>query len=169
MNKPIILFTNFWDANNLIDRKHFTFSKDGQISLVNLIDDPINYNVLSIALTHPPIESLPNIKSRFSLNRLDFFCPTYGILMDYKNGGEWSEYIIKYKELLKSRKDSIVPWVKSLNQNNVYILCCWENTSKGANCHRDILYDVFTKSNSMKDMAIYVSRDGKKMKVIEDT
>jgi hypothetical protein len=160
LNKPIILFTNFWDANKLIDRKYFIFSKDDKAYKVNLIDAPLNYNVLSIALTHPPIKSLPNINSRFNLDRLDFFCPTYNILMDYKNGGEWDDYVKAYKILLKKRKSQIVQWIKSLTPDKVYILCCWENTSKGANCHRDILYNVFTASESMRNRAIYISRDG---------
>jgi len=160
IKKPIILFTNFWDANKLIDIGFFTFANKDNIYNVKLIDDPINYNALSIALTHPPIKSLPNIKLRFNLDRLDFFCPTYDILMDYKNGGDWIEYISEYKLLLKKRKVQIVQWIKSLMPDNVYILCCWENTSKGANCHRNILYEAFISSSTMKDAAIYILRNG---------
>lgn len=161
MDKPVVIFTNFWDADKLLKRGHFLCSEGEFLYKVMLYEDPRNYKVCSIALSHPPLDRLPVIKSKFSkLERLNFFCPTYNMLKDHKDGGEWSDYVKQYMPLLKSRKDSVLDWFKSLESNHVYILCCWENTSKGAHCHRQLMYDAFTKSKSLKDKAIYIYRSG---------
>jgi hypothetical protein len=159
MNKPVILFTNFWDANKLLTRKHFMFWNDGKLFKVQL--NPKRYRVYSIALSHPPLAKLPNIsKEPFDLERLDLFCPTYDMLKDRKNGGSWSEYVDKFHGLIKKRREDIVSWVKSLMPNQVYILCCWENTSGKANCHRQLLYEAMSKSKTLKNRAVYTYRDG---------
>jgi len=161
MNKPVILFTNFWDANKLLQTKHFVFWKGNSLYKVKMNDDPKNYSVLSIALRHPSLDKLPVIKETHShLPRLDFFCPTYEMLKDYKGGGKWSDYVVKYKQLMRDRRTDITEWVKSLIPDHVYILCCWENTSKGANCHRKLVFEALSKSKTLRDKAIYTHRDG---------
>jgi hypothetical protein len=159
MDKPVILFTNFWDANKLLDRKHFLLLNDDKLFKVQL--SPNRYRVYSIALSHPSLSRLPNIQREFpNLERLNFFCPTYDMLKSHKEGGEWEEYVKDFHKLIKKRKEEIVTWVKSLIPNRAYILCCWENTSGKAHCHRELLYEAFSKSKSLKNRAVYIYRDG---------
>jgi hypothetical protein len=155
MDSPIILLTSFWDADKIIGDKQFTFKKD---SIFRLMEYPMNYDVFSIALAHPSLEKLKHIQTKLNFGRLDFFCPTYRILMDYKNGGNWDDYVKEYRVLLRKNKKEIMNWMDSLSNNRLYILCCWENISKGANCHRKILHDVFVASKSVCDRAVYILR-----------
>ena len=164
MEKPIIVFTNFWDAEKIINQDHLVSYDEKSFYKVRLYKDPRNFTVKSIALAHPNLDKLPTIKSlngnSYSLPRLDFFCPTYEMLMDYKQGGSWDDYTTQYRKILKDRKDPIVNWFESLIPGKIYILCCWENTSKGANCHRELIYDAFTQSKTLKDKALYIKRTG---------
>ena len=87
-------------------------------------DKPQNYEVVSIALSHPPLSRITKIEEKFNpIKRLDFFCPTYDMLKDYKDGGDWIKYTDKYKTLLKSRKAQVFEWVESLSSDRIYILC----------------------------------------------
>ena len=161
MNKPIVIFTNFWDANKLVDRKHFLFWRGKTLYKIQMNDKPQNYEVVSIALSHPPLSRITKIEEKFNpIKRLDFFCPTYDMLKDYKDGGDWIKYTDKYKTLLKSRKAQVFEWVESLSSDRIYILCCWENTSGASHCHRQLLYDALTKSKALQNQAIYIYRDG---------
>jgi len=159
MGKPVILFTNFWDANNLLKNKHFLININDSIYRVRLETD--KYCVYSIALSHPPIEKLTEIKSQFNaIQRLDFFCPTYKLLMRYKNDQDWDSYTKDFNQLMKDRKIEVNDWLNSLPENRLYILCCWENTSRGANCHRKLIYDAMISSKTVRDKCFYVYRDG---------
>ena len=160
--KPVILFTNFWDANKLLENGSFLFWQGETLFNVKLLEDPSNYLVSSIALSHPKLNTLPVIKSKCNkIDRLTFFCPTYEMLRKYKDGGSWENYVTKYKELIKQKRSQIMEWFNNLKPNHLYILCCWENTSKKAHCHRQILFKAFTESKTLKDKAIYTYRDGK--------
>ena len=163
MSKPVIIFTNFWDAEKLLKEKTF-LSKNGEtLYKINLSEDPVNYSVHSIALSHPSLTKMPNMwKScpNASIDRIGIFCPTYNLLMDYKGGCSWESYTVEYHSLLKQRKHDIIDWFESLKDDHVYILCCWENTCKKANCHRTLLYEALVKSKSLKDKATYIHRDG---------
>jgi hypothetical protein len=159
MNKPIILFTNFWDANKLLDRGSYFYKAENKILKVNIIPD--HCKIFSIALSHPKIEKLPSIKRDFSdIDRLDMFCPTYDMIDCYKSGGEWSDYVGRFKGIMKQRGHDISRWVKSLMPNNVYILCCWENTSEDMHCHRELLYKALLNSETLKNKAIFHYRNG---------
>ncbi|MFA7220332.1 MAG: hypothetical protein WC119_07540 [Synergistaceae bacterium] len=167
MNKPIILFTNFWDANHLLERRHFVFLRDKSLYKIQMhpiggaVKSPKNYSIYSIALSHPPLNRLKNIHEEFpQLNCLNFFCPTYKLLRDYKDGGSWDDYSVNFRSLLRERKKEVSQWMKSLIPDHIYILCCWENTSNGAHCHRALIYDALSKSKSLKNRAIYAYRDG---------
>jgi hypothetical protein len=59
-----------------------------------------------------------------------------------------------------SNKESVAKFVDSLEPEHIYILCCWENTCKGANCHRKLLCDALSSSGRTKDLANYVYRHG---------
>jgi uncharacterized protein YeaO (DUF488 family) len=166
INKPIIVFINFWGANKRIgDCKLIIENKE--IILQNPVLNPNitnpNFCIYSIALSHPNLKSLKNIHkfNKFDeLSRLDFFCPTYDILKNYKDQTIlWDDYDKKFKNLIKRRKNEIVAWVNQLENNMIYFLCCWENTSGKANCHRRILYDAMTKSKKLNNSAIYVYFD----------
>ena len=159
MNKPVILFTNFWDANKLLNRRYFLFRDEDKLYKVQF--NAGKYKIYSIALSQPPIDRMPNIKTEFSnLERLNFFCPTYDMLKNYKEGGSWKDYILKFRGLMKQRREEIVDWIKSLIPGRLYILCCWENTSKGAHCHRQLIYRAMLKSKTLSKKAIYTYRNG---------
>ena len=159
MGKPVVLFTNFWDANNLLSKKHFLVDVNGSIYRIRLEKD--QYSIYSIALSHPPVEKLPDIKSQFGgFKRLDFFCPTYKLLMRYKNDKNWEWYTEDFNSLMKDRKSEIKDWIDSLVENHLYILCCWENTSRDSKCHRELIYKAITSSRKLKDKCFYVYRDG---------
>ncbi len=161
--KPVIIFTTFWDAEYIISNKFCIAQQENAAKMVHL-NNPLNYMVNSIALMSPDIERFPLIKEQFgSFRTLDFFCPTYDILRKYKDDKDWAYYTEKYKELLVRRKDDIKEWISGLENNKAYILCCWENTSKHANCHRQIIYKAISGSKTLKDKVICLYRDGGKI------
>jgi hypothetical protein len=166
LNRPVIVFTTFWDADYLV--KHRTIfvesanqSKALKINL--LMDDssvPDNFSVKSIALSSPHIDKLPCLQCFGEIERLDFFCPTYNMLSRYKKDRDWESYTEDYMALIRDRKDLVKDWLKSLKKNHVYILCCWENTSVKAKCHRRLIYDAFMKSKVVKNNTILIYRHG---------
>jgi hypothetical protein len=162
--KPIIIFTTFWDAEKILGSKVIV-NQDNE--LINLEFDeynsPSNYQVSSIALMHPDLNTMPLIKKQFDpFFTIKCLCPTYDILMKYKADKDWDSYTKEFKRIIIGRKTDIINWVDSLIPNKVYILCCWENTERGAKCHREILYRLLTQSKTMKDKAVYVYRSGSK-------
>lgn len=163
LTKPILIFSTFWDAEYIIDKKFCIAQYKNEAKMVYL-NNPLNYTVNSIALMHPNLDNLPLLKEQFSpLKTLSFFCPTYDILRKYKEDKDWDDYTLKYKALLVRRKDDIKDWISSLEDNKAYILCCWENTSKKAKCHRQIIYSAISNSKTLKDKVICLYRDGGKI------
>jgi hypothetical protein len=164
MDKSVIILTTFWDANSIInDGCIFVDSPETKkILKINFTND--NYTVNSIALQNP--DNLPvTVKD---MKRLNFFCPTYNMLTDYKSGGDWETYTKDYKQLIKLRRNDVKSWFDSLKPAHIYILCCWENTKNGANCHRKLLGDIFKQSKTAKDKLVIVYRDGSKAKKKEE-
>jgi len=163
-DKAIVVLTNFWDANILIDYGFLLHVVNGsdKVYKVNLINDngTKNYSVDSIALSHPPLTKLPHLDH---LTRLDFFCPTYDMLCRYKKDGDWASYTKDYYALLKDRKNSLKEWVNSLESNHVYFLCCWENTISGSHCHRYLLYRKFISSEAAMKRILPIYRHGEKI------
>jgi len=164
--KPVVIFTTFWDAAYLVDSKSVLFDWHGNIKSLNLLSDPCNFSVKSVALSHPSFEKMPKLKGIFRGNRdrLDFFCPSYDLLHKYHKDKDWNYYIEKYKKSMGSNKREIRDWVSSLELNHIYILCCWEDTSGGANCHRRLIYNALRASKIAKDKLILIYRDGGKIK-----
>jgi hypothetical protein len=104
---------------------------------------------------------LSSINEKYGkISRIDDFCPTYELLKSHKNGGKWEDYVERYQKIIKGRKESILAWFEALEPDHIYLLCCWENTSKGVHCHRELLYNWFKNSKKLKDVAYYVYRDG---------
>jgi len=170
-DRPILLFTNFWDAEDLIHCENFVFKNphgsDDDIAILTFNRTPShsNYSVLSIALSMPkcfkePFRDSPDPLGK--IKRLDFLCPTYDILSDYKTDKDWEKYRSRFFVLLKKRKPEIKGWLESLFPGHIYMLCCWEDTSTGAHCHRDILYNAFKKSSWSRDRLFLFSRHGVK-------
>lgn len=164
-DKPILIFTNFWDANSVIDFRFLLLHdvKKEELYRIHLLKNksgvPENFSVHSIALSHPDLTRQANMQS---MNRLDFFCPTYDILKRYKGDNNWDAYRKDYTEIIKKRKNIIKDWASSLKPNWVYFLCCWEDTSHGAHCHREILHKAFSESKIMSQKMILVYRHGEK-------
>ena len=159
--KSVVVLTNFWDANALIDYGFMLFKfKDQETAYqLNLIKNKVkerrNYSVHSIALRHPSLKNLPNLGEK-EMDCVEHFCPTYDLLRRYKEDRNWQSYEKDYRKLLKQRKSVLKAWLNSLESQHVYILCCWENTAAGAHCHRDILFDLFNRSRSAREKLIVI-------------
>ena len=147
----------------LLDYGYMLFKLDNQklckVNLYSRKGSP-NYSIYSIALSCPSLTKLQNIKQ---MPRLDFFCPTYDMLVRYKKDQDWKSYTSDYHKLLKKRRTELKEWLESLNPDHVYLLCCWEDTSFGAHCHREILWKVLSKSETAKRKVIAVYRHGDKI------
>lgn len=163
MNKSVVIFTNFWDANSVIDFRYLLLhdKKNEKLYRIHLLKKnvPENFSVHSIALSHPDLSKQSNMKD---MDRIDFLCPTYDMLKRYKKDHNWDAYQKDFIKLIKKRKDDIKEWAESLKPDWVYFLCCWENTSHGAHCHREILYKAFTESKIMSNKIISIYRHGDK-------
>lgn len=151
--KPTLIFTTFWDANTMV-RNGGIILPDGSTIQVSKED------VYSIALSCP---SEDKIKYVGKPQRIKPLCPTYDILAKYKATKDWTEYVPAYKRLLRKRDREIRTWLNSL-ENEVYVLCCWENTCKDAKCHRQILYEIFDRSQKAKGICDVVYRHGNENK-----
>lgn len=162
--KSIIVFSNFWDTNAVIDFR-FLFLHDVKneklykINLLKKDNSPENFSVHSIALSHPDFSKEINVKN---MNRIDCLCPTYDMLKRYKKDKNWDAYQKDFLDLIKKRKSVIKDWAMSLKPNWVHFLCCWENTSHGAHCHREILHKVFSESKTISNKIISIYRSGEK-------
>jgi len=159
ITSPVIIFTTFWDCKNILDNLPYIFAvKDNVVYVINTKKTK-DRNVMKFAIS---ITSPPEFKD---YSRLNMFAPTYRILSNYKKDKDWKKYRSEYVELLKKRKDEILKWNKALQvaDNSLIFLCCWENTSCGANCHRRILYDCFNESAAFDD-CILLYRDGNESK-----
>lgn len=169
--KPVIVFTTFWDANAIINNDYFIFVERDKLYRCRLFDrkdKPANYQVCSIALSHPDYKALPQIKKLFGeMPRIDGFCPTYNMLQKYKGDKDWDYYTREYRKLLRLRKDFVKEWMDTLKPDTLYFLCCWENTVGESKCHRQLLYDALRKSPSMNDKAFFVYRHGDKEEAIQ--
>jgi hypothetical protein len=162
IDKAIVILTNFFDAEKVIN-DHSVLC-DNPIRIVKFHPDRLH--VLSIALSHPKFDRLPMVDKYFE-SRLDFFCPTYDLLLKYKQDGDWEHYTKKYKSIIIQRKDRIKEWFDSLVSDHVYILCCWENTSGKSHCHRQLLYQAFLKSEVAKKYMTPLYRNGERINVNE--
>jgi len=158
MDKAIVILTNFFDAEKIIGDRVILYSDP--LQLIKL--DPEKLHVLSIALSHPKFDALPNVNNFFE-SRLDFFCPTYDLLLKYKEDNDWNYYVEKYKSILKGRKEHIKEWFESLIPDHVYILCCWENTSGKSHCHRQLLHKAFLASDTAKKYIVTIYRNGERV------
>jgi len=148
-SKPTIVFTTFWDALE-VSQNGGMLHEDKAIRFLS--NECV---ILSVALAKPKLPKLRNVGT------LDFFCPTWEILKEYKKNRDWNTYTNKYRKILVQNKDEIAQWVDTL-ESRVYFLCCWENTVSGANCHRHLLYEALSKSKRTKDSANYIFRHGDK-------
>jgi len=165
--KSVVIFTNFWDANYIIDGRVILIPQpNNKVYKINLLSDknntPKNYSVFSIALRHPVIDK--KLKNLEGIERLDFFCPTYDLLKKYKTDNDWSYYQKRYLEIVQERKRKIQTWFRSLKEDHVYFLCCWENTKRGIHCHRELLYKMFLDSKKACEEIIPVYRHGGNIK-----
>jgi len=162
ISKSVVVLTSFWDASTVIDHGYFLHKpvKDNNIYRININKEDCNFSVNSIAL-RPPTKTPKYLEK---MSRLDFFCPTYDMLKRYKNDNNWDSYKKDYYNLIKKRKDQIKEWINSLKKDHIYFLCCWENTSTGANCHRELIYKAFRNSTTASEKILPIYRHGEKIK-----
>lgn len=140
MNGPTLVFTTFWRANNL---RQSNPNNDSEL-------------VYSIALSAPSEDKIPFLKH---MKKLDFFCPTWKILKRYKQDSNWELYTQSFMELMRTRKPTICQWINNLQPNTTCLLCCWENTSNGAHCHRQLIYEAFKKSKTYNKRLTLIYQD----------
>ena len=162
--KSLVILTNFWDANFVIDCGFTLFPCDKEkYYKINFDKKNKNYSVYSIALRHPEIDK--KLSCLGGITTLDFFCPTYDMLKRYKEDGNWEFYTKDYLNLMRNRKEEVKEWIRSLTPNHVYLLCCWENTAFKAKCHRQLLFDAFNHSKlAQEKMILFYSHGEKKMR-----
>ena len=161
-DKSVVIFSSFWDADSIIDSGFLLChnKKDQKTYRINIVKPAVNYSIHSIALSHPDLSKKPNM---IGMNRIDCFCPTYDLLKRYKSNMDWDLYQKDFTNLIRKRKSVIKEWADSLKSNHVYFLCCWENTSHGAHCHREILYKAFSESKVMSQKIISIYKHGDKI------
>ena len=141
--KPRIIFTTFWEADKLL----------------SILPPNELYSVNSVALGIPCTAKFPKLKD---ITRLKFFCPTWDILNKYKEDNDWDDYTKSFTALMDTRKDEVAAWFDSLSDDYRYFLCCWENTSKGAHCHRQLLYESMKKDLAISEKYHIMYRHGNK-------
>ena len=127
MSKPTLAFSNFWQANYFVEN--------------GILQDV--HAIYSIALKIPQERTILSING---IKCLEFFCPNWEILNKYHKDKDWEAYTESFIALMKTRNTEAKAWLDSLQKDVVYMLCCWENTSKGAHCHRQLIYDAFKKN-----------------------
>ncbi len=173
-DRPVLLFTNFWDANAIVSNGYCIVSDNSTYHKVNFIpktsncdadsdssiylDTPENFKFVSIALQSPSLSKMPTI-SEHGMETQHALCPTYEILMEYKATKDWDKFSQKYMELIATRRQAIRKWIDSL-ENKVYLCCCWENTCGKAKCHRSLLFEAFKKSKYVREKVVLLHRDG---------
>ena len=141
----------------------FNFLKKGTALSARDISEPLNFTVNSIALVTPNRNKLKNVVMGFDnlpIERLDFLCPTYTMLNKYKSDKDWDAYTDKYMKLIVQRKDQIKGWIDGLEAGHIYILCCWEDTSKASKCHRQIVHECFLNSKSAMSKMLPILKNG---------
>ena len=143
--KPTIIFTTFWNGRSIFNNGGFYHENN----FVKFESDDVE--IKSISLVNP---------DGFSLTNLKFLTPTWDMVKSYKMERDWDKFSLDYKKVLIKNKNEVASWVSSLEDSKVYILCCWENTKKGANCHRKILFNALRASKRTKDLASFIYRDG---------
>lgn len=165
LKKPIVILTNFWDAESILKLQSIFIDirNSNKVCRLNFLKDqnnnPKNFSVYSIALSHPNFSKLPNLNKAFK-GRIDCFCPTYNMVMDYKETKNWLAYIPLYKDILVNRKERILKWFDSLEKDHIYLLCCWENIKGKSHCHRELLYKVLLTSKKANDKLYPILREG---------
>jgi len=159
-NKPTLIFTTFWDADSFLRSKCLLLNINDKVYKLNFTES--NFKVYSIALSHPEFQNKSfQVLSKIDVQRLDFFCPKYKALQDYKKDKNWDVFASKYKALLKERKEETNKFLTSLRPNSIHVFCCWEKTSEKTHCHRQIIYEGLKKSSHMKDRFNLIYRGGK--------
>jgi hypothetical protein len=166
--KAIIVLTTFWEADFLLNNDFFLFREKDTVYRSLLLTDPRyipNYTVNSVALSHPTLKDLKNIHE---INKLDFLCPTFKMLSEYEKKNDWNKYRKEYSDLLKSRKDELKNWANSLEPDRIYFLCCWENTSEGSHCHREIIHEALASSKNANEKLIAIYKHGDSIYSLKD-
>jgi len=151
--KPLVIFTTFFDANWIIGQNKFVADTSLGITLVKLS----KYKVFSIACRHPSLSKLHNIKH---MELLSFLAPEYKWVHDYHIDNDWERYTKRYISQLRRVKKQVVEFLDNLQDDVVYFLCCWEDTTKQPHCHRQLVFDACIGSATVADKACYIYRDG---------
>jgi hypothetical protein len=146
LKKPIIIFTNFREAESILKNSAFIVNN----KVIQFSKDEVE--AFSISLESPPF-----LKNKFK--DLSFFQTSWEIMSKYSSNRDWGEYESSYRERLLENKEEINNWLTQL-ENKIYILASCEDTSKGANSLRKILYEAFKKSKKAKNIANFLYRDG---------
>ena len=156
MSKPCLVFSTLWFAEKCLKDRQFCVAVDDEKYLhIDLHDE--DYELYSIAL-YPPKDIQLCHEAGLKTPPTEFV-PTSAMLHSYKQTRDWDAYLKQFIARLKGGKESVKRFVESLQEDTVYFMCCWENTSKGAKCHRRIVYDALKHSQLGKNLSlIYVDQ-----------
>jgi hypothetical protein len=101
MNKPIVIFTNFFDCQNIFLLGGFILSNKDKLYSVRVNDE--NSKVYSLSLALPELE-LPNVNN---VDILPILCPTIRNYRNLKLDNDWASFRKQYYQTLVKRKDKI--------------------------------------------------------------
>lgn len=136
---PKIIFTNYFHANKLIEGYP-------------------DYIVCAISNGIPTHDKVPNLKH---IVKLSFFVPEWREVKNLKDGGAWSDFENAFMQKLKKDSTEITKWINEIIiTDNTYVLCCWENTSGVAKCHRQILFNWLSMNKKLANLISIEYRHG---------
>lgn len=159
-NKPIIIFTSFSDAINIINQKYLILKIDNKLVSINFEKD--NYNIYPVSF---------NVPENYEKEVVFAGCllPTLKIVRQLQLDLDFLSFKNRYKEILIERGDKIRSIFKNKNKD-IYFIVSLENILGNEFSHRACLYEVL-KSEVLKDNVNFLFRncsiDNKHIKIDE--
>ena len=152
MSKPIVVFTNFIDARDIIKNNNLLVDNDNKLYKVNL--NIKNFEILSISFPDS------NILKDSRVKQLNCLIPTTKMLLKLNCDDNWDNFINGYKDVLNNRRAKVIEWVRNLKDNMIYFCCNEEVTTDDMRSCRKCIYDFFINSK-LKEKCIFVYRNWK--------
>lgn len=138
-----IIFTNYFDAKRI----HLSHPEYAYFAISNGIPKNMDTSIFK---------------------RLDFFTPEWEEVKKNKDGGSWEDFS---KAMFIKMKISALDIARFINdvvadrEVNTFVLCCWENTCKGARCHRQIVHDFLKANKKLASMISLEYRHGNEVDI----
>ena len=151
-NKPIIVFTNFNDAINIIREKSFVAKINNKLIRLDLKVTKFmhNYDIYAISFAIP--------EEYKEITHANCLLPTVKIIRQLQIDKDFKAFRNSYREVLLNRKRQIQNFFDHTNRD-IYFVTCLEDISNGEFCHRTYLYEIL-RDDILKDEVEYITRDG---------